>query len=150
MAVIHVNWDFQFMIGTFNSIEFLHRQFVSHKDEIRAAEEKAMKEPGPRPDGGFTIPPMSFFTLDYYFNTSLPELECFSSIAMAYSAVEFWIQILCDLVKERDKLSYSFSEFEGNAVDKLQAFGKKAKLPQIDNMASLFEKPRSPATLRIA
>jgi len=54
MAGIHINWDFEYMKASFNSIELLHRQFVSHRNEIRAAEEKAMKETAPGPSPHFS------------------------------------------------------------------------------------------------
>ena len=146
MAVIQVNWIFFEMAETFNTIE---RRIIMYGENQEAIRDKTITETIEKimsakyisnPEEAVEIESQA---IHHRFSSIYPRLEAYSSIILTYSAIEYWLDRLCERIKNDRNLPVGLNDFNGTLTERFIKFSKTFSLPGMENNSkSHLEKVR--------
>ncbi len=146
MALIQVNWLYFEMAGTFNAIERSVRIYEENQKSMR---ERMITDISKQIRSSQTlINPKEALRaemqiVDYHFTNTYPQIQAYSALTLAYSAVEYWIDRLCERVRSDRNLPVGLRDFNGTLTERFAKFTKTFSLDDMRNRdRSLIEKIR--------
>ncbi len=146
MAIIKFNWIYLEMAETFNAIERLVRMYQEHEDTMR---DRVISDIRQEIESSTTLSnaeetfAAEIQSVDYHFASTYPRIQAYSAITLTYSAVEYWLERLCERIRVDRNLPVGFRDFTGTLTKKFSKFAKTFELRDIPNSnRTLIEKLR--------